>query len=238
MFTKTAKYYDAIYASMDKDYSEEANKTHQFIQKHKRTDGNTLLDVACGTGTHAEYFSKYYKVEGLDLDSDMLKIARRKHPRIRFHQGDMTSFKLGSQFDVVVSLFSSIGYAKAKSRLQKAIINMNRHLLPGGVLLVEPWFSPEQWKPGGVFTVHVDKPNLRIVRMSHSGQRGKISLLEFQYLIGASKGIEHYTEIHELGLFTHKEYMDTFKDAGLNVTHDAKGLDGRGLYIGTKPNRE
>jgi hypothetical protein len=71
--------------------------------------------------------------------------------------------------------------------------------------------------------------------MSHSGQKGKISILEFQYLIGTSKGIEHSSELHELGLFTHKEYMDAFREAGLAVIHDPKGLDGRGLYIGTKP---
>jgi hypothetical protein len=56
-------------------------------------------------------------------------------------------------------------------------------------------------------------------------------------LIGTSKVIEHLIEIHELGLFTHKEHMDAFKAAGLKVTHDATGLDGRGLYIGMKPNQ-
>ena len=80
----------------------------------------------------------------------------------------------------------------------------------------------------------INKPDLKIVRMSHSGRKGKISTLEFQYLIGTSKGIEHATEIHELGLFTHKDYMDAFKAANLEVTHDPEGLDGRGLYIGTK----
>jgi len=163
-----------------------------------------------------------------------LSVARKKHPKITFHQGDMTDFDLGHQFDVIVCLFSSIGYVKTNSRLQKAIKSMNRHLPPGGVLLIEPWFTPNQWKPGRAFMTQINKPDLIIVRMSHSGQRGKISFIEFQYLIGTAKGIEHLTEIHELGLFTHKEYMDTIKAIGLNVKHDSEGLDGRGLYIGTK----
>ena len=68
-----------------------------------------------------DYLSKYYKVEGIDLDANMLTVARRKHPKIRFHQGDMTSFNLRRQFDVITCLFSSIGYAKTKSNLSKAI---------------------------------------------------------------------------------------------------------------------
>jgi ubiquinone/menaquinone biosynthesis C-methylase UbiE len=234
MFAGSEKYYDEIYASMGKDYSKEVEKAHKFIQKHKHSNGKVLLDVACGTGAHAGYLSNYYKVEGLDLDKKMLAIARKKHPKIRFHYGDMTKFDLGRRYDVVACLFSSIGYVKTKSNLQKALSAMSRHLLPGGVLLVEPWFTPKQWKPGRVGMLHVDKPDLRVVRMSYAGQRGKVSDLEFQYLIGTPKGIKHSTEIHKLGLFTHREYMDTFRAAGLAVIHDPNGLDGRGLYIGRK----
>jgi len=233
VFSKSAQYYDEIYASVDKDYVAEAGKTHTIIQKYRQSKGKLLLDVGCGTGVHADYLSKYYQVEGLDLDPQMLAVAKKKHAKIRFHQGDMTDFDLGRQFDVIVCLFSSIGYVKTKSRLQKAVKTMSRHLLPGGVLLIEPWFSPKQWHPGRTSMTKVDKPELKIVRMSLAGQRGKISLIEFQYLIGTSKGIEHSVEIHELGLFTHKEYMDAFKAAGLTITHDPEGLDGRGLYIGT-----
>jgi len=235
MFSKSAQYYDEIYASIDKDYAAEAKKAHAFIQKHKQSKGKLLLDVACGTGFHASLLSKYYQVEGLDLDAKMLAVAKKKHPNIRFRQGDMTDFDLKRKFDVIVCLFSSIGYIKTKTRLQKAIKTMSRHLLPGGVLLIEPWFTPEQWNPGRASMTQVNKPELKIVRMSYSGQRGKISTIEFQYLIGTSKGIEHSLEIHELGLFTNEEYMGAFKAAKLNVTYDAEGLDGRGLYIGLKP---
>jgi len=234
MFSKSEKYYDEIYGSMGKDYAVETNKVHKFIQKYKHTDGNTLLDVACGTGAHAGLLSKHYKVEGLDLDARMLAVARKKYPKIRTHLGDMTNFDLGRQFDVVVCLFSSIGYAKTKSNLRKAIKTMGQHLLPGGVLLIEPWFGPEQWNVGRIHTLHVNQPDLKITRMGYAGRRGLVATLEFQYLIGTPKGIEHLIERHELGLFTHEEYLEAFRSAGLKVIHDKKGLDGRGLYVGQK----
>ena len=234
MYSKSAKYYDEVYASIGKDYPAEANKARKFIQKYKQSNGNSLLDVGCGTGIHANLLSKHYQVEGLDIDPKMLSVARKKYPKIRFQQGDMVNFKLKSKFDIIVCLFSAIGYVKTKSRLHRTIKNMCQHLLPGGVLLVEPWFTPNQWHPGRVFTTQVNKPDSKIVRMSLSSQRGSISVIEFEYLIGTPKGIERDTEFLELGLFTKKEYFDAFRSAGLKVVHDTNGLDGRGLYIGIK----
>jgi len=234
MYSKSAKYYDDIYASVGKDYPAEVNKVRKFIQKYKRSNGDRLLDIGCGTGVHANLLSKYYQVEGLDIEQKMLSVARKNYPKIRFDQGDMVSFKLKNKFDIIVCLFSAIGHVKTKSRLQKAIKSMCQHLLPGGVLLVEPWFTPNQWHPGRVGVLQVNKDDSKIVRMSLSLQRGKISIIEFQYLIGTPKGTTHDVEILELGLFTEKEYLDAFRSAGLEVIHDPKGLDGRGLYIGLK----
>jgi ubiquinone/menaquinone biosynthesis C-methylase UbiE len=235
MLSGSEKYYDDIYGVTGKDYSAEAVKIHEFIKKYKQTEGNSLLDVACGTGWHAGMLCEKYKVQGVDINAGMLKIARKKYPNILFTQGDMRSFDLHRQFDVVTCLFSAIGYMKTKADLQTAIKNMGRHIAPGGVLLVEPWFTPDQWHTGYVTAVRVDKPDVKIVRMSHSGKRGKLSLINFQYLIGTSKGIEHINEQHELGLFTQEEYMNAFTKAGLIAAHDPEGIFGRGLYIGTKP---
>ena len=62
----------------------------------------------------------------------------------------------------------------------------------------------------------------------------KLSILVFHYMVGTHHGVEYFTERHELGLFTHEEYLNPFRKAGLEVTHDPEGLDGRGLYIGMK----
>jgi ubiquinone/menaquinone biosynthesis C-methylase UbiE len=234
MFSKSAKFYNAIYASIGKNYVIEAQKTHSFIQKHKRSPGDRLLEVACGTGLHASVLKEYYQVEGLDLDAEMLAVARQNLPDLPFHQADMVDFDLGREFDALTCLFSSIGYVKTVPRLNQAITTMSRHLLPGGVLILEPWFTPDQWHPGRVTALHVDEADLKITRMNISESQGRLSFFIFHYLVGTPEGITYFTERHELGLFTHEEYLDAFREAGLDVSHDPEGLDGRGLYIGLK----
>jgi ubiquinone/menaquinone biosynthesis C-methylase UbiE len=92
MFSKSAKFYNAIYGSIGKDHAAEAQEVHQIIQQYKRSPGNTLLEVACGTGLHAAVLQKYYKVDGLDLDAEMLAVASQNFPQIPFHQADMADF--------------------------------------------------------------------------------------------------------------------------------------------------
>jgi ubiquinone/menaquinone biosynthesis C-methylase UbiE len=234
MFSKSAKFYNALYGSMGKDYAAEAQKVHQIIQQHKKSPGNALLEVACGTGLHASILQKNYQIEGLDLDAEMLAVASQNYPDIPFYQADMAEFDLGKQFDVITCLFSSIGYVKTSVRLDQAIQTMTNHLLPGGVLIVEPWFTPEQWKPGRVSALFVDQPDLKIARMNISEVEDRLSFFVFHYTVGTPQGVEYFTERHELGLFTPEEYLEAFHKASLEVIHDPQGLDGRGLYIGLK----
>lgn len=235
MFSRSARYYNAIYAATGKDHVREARLAHSFIQAHKRGPGNRLLEVACGTGLHAAVLGQFYQVEGLDLDAGMLAVAQESLPGIPFHRADMADFDLGREFDALTCLFSSIGYVRTRARLDQALATMARHLAPGGVLLVEPWFTPEGWTPGRVSAVHVDGPDLKITRMNVSAVEGRLSYFVFHYLIGTPQGVEHFTERHELGLFTHQEYLEAFRKAGLQVSHEPQGLDGRGLYIGVRP---
>ncbi len=234
MFSKSARFYDAVYAAAEKDYKAEVEKAHQIIQQKKRSSGKTLLEVASGTGLHASLFQEYYQVEGLDLDPEMVAVASRTHPEVAFHQADMADFALDKRFDVITCLFSSIGYVKTAARLEQAIRNMADHLIAGGVLLVEPWFGPDQWTTGRVSALFVDQPDIKISRMNVSEADGNLSFFVFHYLVATSQGVEYFTERHELGLFTHQEYLRAFQKAGLEVSHDPEGLDGRGLYIGIK----
>ena len=228
MFSRSARIYDAIYASI-RDYPLEAAELDRLIQD-RRPGARTLLDVACGTGAHLEHLTAY-EVEGLDLDPEMLAVARERLPEVSFHEGDMADFDLGKRFDAVVCLFSSIGYVRTEERLRSAIASMAGHLERGGVLVVEPWLSPDVWLDRHVGAVFVDEPELKIARMNIAQREGNISIVEFEYLVGTPDGIERFTERHELGLFTVEEYLEAFRGAGLEAEHDPEGPMGRGLYV-------
>jgi SAM-dependent methyltransferase len=233
MFSKSAKFYNAIYAAIGKDYAAEVPKRFITLSSNINAQRATpCWKQPVGPGCTFPSCRKIYQVEGLDLDAEMLAVASQNYPDIPFHQADMADFALGKGFDTITCLFSSIGYVKTKPRLEQAVQTMTRHLLPGGVLIVEPWFTPEQWKPGRVSALFVDQPDLKISRMNTSEVEGRLSFFVFHYTVGTPQGIEYFTERHELGLFTHAEYLEAYRNAGLEVIHDPEGLDGRGLYIG------
>jgi SAM-dependent methyltransferase len=230
VFSRSARIYDAIYSAI-RDYPREAAELDRLIQE-RRPGARTLLDVACGTGAHLEHLAGY-EVEGLDLDPEMLAVARERLPNVQLHEGDMASFDLGKRFDAVVCMFSSIGYVRTEDRLRSAIASMARQLEPGGVLVVEPWLSPEVWLDRHVGAVFVDEPELKIARMNVAEREGTVSMFVFEYLVGTPDGIERFSEPHELGLFRVEQYLEAFRAAGLEADHDPEGPMGRGLYIAT-----
>jgi SAM-dependent methyltransferase len=230
MFSKSAHLYDAIYGT--KDYAGEARHVKSLIAESKRSPGNALLDIACGTGGHIPYLRDDFVYEGLELDPHMLAIARERNPGITVYQGDMVNFDLGRQFDVVTCLFSSIAYMKVVPMLERAITAMARHLVPGGVLIVEAFVSPEAWILRHPTAVFVDQPDLKIARMSVSGRRDDIALLDFHYLVATPDGVDCFSERHELGLFSADTYRHVFAAAGVDVTSNANGLIGRPVYVG------
>ncbi len=199
MYTRSAIYYDAIYSF--KNYKEEAEKLDKLIQQCKRSLGKSLLDVACGTGGHITFLKEHYQVEGLDINPRMLRIARQKNPEINFYRGDILAFDLKRPFDAIVCLFSSIGYVRTRARLRKAVKNMARHLKPGGVLIVEPWLTPETFTEGTLHANFVDRPELKIARMNVSRVQNGVSVLDLHYLVGTPQGIKYFREPQELGLF-------------------------------------
>ena len=234
MFDRTPELYDAFYDALGKDYAAEAVAVRDRVVA-RNPGATSLLDVACGTGRHLEHLAAGFSVTGADIDGALLEIARARCPGVRFAEADMCALDLGERFDAVTCLFSAIGYVGSEERLRQAVVAMAAHLAPGGVLIVEPWFQPDEWSVGYVAGLYVDRPDLKAARLSVSDRREDVAVLVFEYLVATPAGIEHLTERHELTLFTWDQYRDAFEAAGLRTEIEPGGLIGRGLVIGVGP---
>jgi len=230
MFSESSRWYDHIYAHLD--YSKSATALEALIAERGTSGGNRLLDIACGTGRHLECFREHFEVEGLDLNPDLLALARARLGDVPLHEGDFCAFDLGKRFDAITNLFSSIGYAKTRDNLDRAIGCVARHLESGGVALIEPWLRKDMYTVGHVHMTQVDEPELKICRMNRGDVDGDLSVIEFHYLVATPEdGTRHFTERHELAMFEIADFAEA--GAAASLTHDYIENDQfkRGLHI-------
>jgi len=228
MLSLSAQWYDVIYQS--KDYRKESDVITRLLKK-EHPKAKSLLDAACGTGEHDRYLSKTYNVDGLDINADFISIASQKNSQCRYFIGDMMNFSLNKSYDIIICLFSSIGYVRSLENVAQTLRCFSKHLNPDGIIIVEPWFTPGAWKLDG--RVHMrtgESAEGKICRMAVAEQQDSLSVEIIHYLIGTKQGISHFSERHELGLFTVEEMKNAFSEAGLITQFDDYGLTGRGLY--------
>ncbi len=232
MFSESAQHYDAIYGAF-KDYAAESARVAALVREIDEREGLSGLDVACGTGEHARHLrvSHGLAVDGLDLDPGLLAVARQKLPTAQFFEADMSDFALGRRYDVVMCLFSSIGYLKTLDRVAAALRCFRAHLKGGGAVIVEPWFEPGVLQAGRLSVKHGESDGVRIERTSRVAVEGRLSTLTFDYLIEDAAGVRAAREVHTLGLLTSAEMLSCFREAGLEAAYDPVGLSGRGLYL-------
>ena len=229
MYNKFAKIYDNWHSFLD--YESLAQKLVQFIEQY-RPGSRSVLEVACGTGQFLRRLSTKYQVEGSDISPEMLAVAKMRCPGVPLHESDMMKIDIPHRFDVVACLFSSISYNRTVDRMNQAVERMAQHLNPGGILLIEPYFSPETiWRDDLRFDTF-NSPEQKIASMYVTKVEGNLAIRDIHYLLGEKTGIEHFIERYEIGLFTDAEYRAAITRLGLEVVYDHKGIFGRGMYIG------
>jgi SAM-dependent methyltransferase len=228
MFTQTAQFYDLIYSF--KDYAAESERIRALLEA-EAPGARTVLDVGCGTGEHARHLCAHYAVDGVDLQPEFVEIARAKVPSGRFELADMREFDLGRHYDIVLCLFGAIAYTQTLDALEAALRCLAKHCRPGGLVLVEPFITPDRWRPGHPDMQAVDREDLKLCRMALSGREGDLAVIRFEYLVGTPRGIEHLNEEHVLGLFPVAGTLAAFERAGLEARHEPEGLGSRGLYV-------
>ena len=236
MYDKSARIYDLLYVGSGiKDYPAEAAELHRIIQDASPA-AQTLLDVACGTGAHLVEMQRWYAVEGVDLSPAMLAVAQTRLPGIPLREGDMRTLDLRKTFDAVTCLFSSIGYMTDPTELRAAIARLAAHVAPGGVLIIDGWVRPGQWRDN----FRPDSPDVAsddqvtVVRLSYSRRDGSITELEMHHLVQTDAGIDYFMEPHRLRLTETDEYVSAVTEAGLEARVIPDYMPNRDRIVGIR----
>ncbi|MDS1270790.1 class I SAM-dependent methyltransferase [Lipingzhangella sp. LS1_29] len=228
-----AEIYDAIHTSRGRDWAYEADEIARTVRTIT-PDADSLLDVACGTGAHMERLSQHFsEVEGLEISPGMRRLAQERIPGMRVHSGDMRSFDLGRRYSAVICMCYSLGYMASLHELESAAVSIGRHLVPGGVAILEPWWFPERFLDGYVTGATVEETGRVISRTSHSVRDGEHSRMTVRYTVADGAGISEFTEYEVHSLFPRQVYADAFAKAGVHLSYREGGPNGRGLFVGT-----
>jgi len=114
----------------------------RVLQAANVQTGDSVLDVACGTGVlareAADLVGTSGTVVGVDINEGMLAVARQKTPNITWKVGPAEALPFSSNtFDRVVSQFGLMFFEDQA----KAIAEMGRVARPGGTVTVAVWAS-------------------------------------------------------------------------------------------------
>ncbi len=231
-FSEPAELYDLVYGW--KDYAREADVVRALLHDAGVLDGARVLEGACGTGTYLAPLARHFEVAGFDLDGKMLEVARRKlGPRASLFRADLADFTLAqgglAPQDAVIVLFGGVGYVHPLPRLEACARAIHAALRPGGVALIEPWDTPDDFQADRPFMQVVDTPFLKVARQCVTRREGDLSILEFHFLV-ARPGfpVEHKVERNALYLYETDAVIGAFEAAGFAVER----LDAGFLHAG------
>jgi len=138
--------YGALAASYDGLMADGAYRRRAaFLERRLKKSGvpvQTVLDLACGTGTIACLLAQRgYEVLAADGSEEMLtqaaaKAAGLERPPLFLHQA-MPRLRLAQPVDAVVSTLDSLNYLTRGRDLQETFRRVRRWLKPGGLFLFD-----------------------------------------------------------------------------------------------------
>ena len=131
-YEQFSRFYDIVMG----DRSIAANFARGLIAQYK-PEAKTVLEIACGTGAILGFLADTYEVTGLDRSRQMLALARKKLPHIRFYRQSMTSFRVAKQFDAIVCVYDSINHLLSFAEWKKVFRQVARHLTHDGLFVFD-----------------------------------------------------------------------------------------------------
>lgn len=153
----------------------------------KNLAGIKVLDIGCGPGRDAKYFSEHgLEVTGIDMTANFIKLATTNAPKANFKQMDMRDLDFANDyFDGIWSCASFLHIPKKQAK--KTLQGFHRVLRPQGLLYIsvkqgndEKFVHKKRYKGHTKFFAFYNKDELKKLLLSGDFKIIKISTNIFE----------------------------------------------------------
>ncbi len=131
LYITHSEIYEMMYQTFinyDEEYVYYSNKLTKY-------NAQSVFELGCGTGNLAQRFIENgFNYTGIDLNSSMLDIAKRKTPGAVFIEGDMRNFELPEKKQACIIPARTISYLMTNNDAMNAFEAINNNLQSGGIL--------------------------------------------------------------------------------------------------------
>ena len=128
-YAEFAKFYDQVMG----DRSPLIERVRGYVERYLPA-AESLLELGCGTGAVLAGLAPGLRTTGVDRSPEMLATAARKVATASLVEADITTFSLGTRFDVVICVFDTLNHLPAfddwLAMFGQVGVHLTEHLQP------------------------------------------------------------------------------------------------------------
>jgi len=217
----------------NRDDVEAENLAELILSNIVIEDNAKLLDMAAGAGRHAINFAQRgFNVTAVDLSKNLLQVAKQNASaydfQIDFVHSDIRKFEPNNKFNLVLSLFTSIGYFDNDEENFELLRKAYHFLKPGGYFVLDYFnrdYLEKNLVPSSVETINGAEINqYRSIR-----EKRVIKEIEIRKNGATKKYIE------SVRMFSFDELQIELENTGFKINSTFGDLDGKPFVLETSP---
>ena len=225
-YSKLAEVYD--YLMRHVDYVHWADYIESIFDRFD-VSPDTILELACGTGTLSSILSERgYNMTGVDHSNAMVGVAQHKTQErkqdIAFLQGDMVAPPVTGPFDSAICLYDSVNYLMEPGNIIQMLKAVNSRITPGGLFIFDACTEINSRR---YFNRQIEREgtdDFSYIRRSKYLAKERIQVNEFQLLV--KRGGRHYQhfERHEQKIYPITTILEACYTAGFDIAGTFDGF--------------